>query len=610
MAGLAGVIHFDGRAPAQRTLRGLTRSLCRRPSEWVQDGPAALGLVIPEEHPDPPRPLVTDEAVILLDGWIDDPADLARRAGHDTPIASDAEALWAGWRRWGIDLVDRLDGELAAAIWDRRNQRLVLFRDRHGTRPLFWSRDGARFAFASRLPALLELPWVPRELNREHVAEYLSFQVVHAPRTLVRGVHQVQAAHWLRVDRDELATRRWWSLTYPADGAPVPRSGEVVPALHEAVQRAVLRRMRPGWKRALFLSGGLGSTAIAAAAKTLGRELPSYTVSFGDDPLPEAPFAGRIAGLLGLEHHDVVVESRDLAAAFDETVRALGHPVGDPSAVLLQLLAQAASTRAHLVFSGDGSEELFGGRLLDGADTALALARARARLPRAAQRLLEPALRRSRRGAAIAADPSRWGLSLGQGGNRLFSAEERAALLTDPSLARPAVRAEVLPALYGDVDTDPLNALLHAWMGSRLHESALPRTGRTADAAGLDARYPLLDREVVTMAAALPGSLKVRRRAGSLHTRWPLQAMLAGVLPPPLLNRPKRSMPLLHRWLAGAGRLFLEERLAALIDARHGLFQRRFLAGLRREVAADAGAARRLWTLFLLQGWIDRNGLG
>ena len=135
---------------------------------------------------------------------------------------------------------------------------------------------------------------------------------------------------------------------------------------------------------------------------------------------------------------------------------------------------------------------------------------------------------------------------------------------------------------------------------------ALPRT--TA-ASGLDARYPLLDREVVSLATALPGSAKTGRGPASLHTRWPLRSMLTGVLPPPLLNRPKRSLPLLHGWLSGSGRLFMEERLVEVSEASHGLFERRALMTLRRRVSTDAGAAQRLWALFFLQRWIDLYGL-
>lgn len=597
MARIAGILHTGGQVPSADAIRRL--------AEHHQ-------LDVPE--PSKGAMLAADQRydgaiTVVLDGWIDDIPDLVRRAGHTGPVDGPAHAVAIAYKKWGIELFDRLDGEFAVAVWHPPSRRLVLARDRMGTRPLFWTRSGPNVAFATALPALLDLPWVERRLAREHLAEYLSFGTVHAPRTLVRGVHQVEPAHWLRVDADDLTTRRWWRPHYAPVGTKAPRPSEVVPTLQSAVERAVQRRMRPGLRPALYLSGGLGSTAIAAAARTLGRTLPSYTVSLSDDPHPESPFAGRIARLLNLEHHEVIVESRDVTAAFDSACSAMGQPVAAASAILLQLLADTAATGADVVFSGDGSEELFGGRMLDGLSRSISAATAHSRLPSPVRSLLAPVLTRSARGRRMRASPADWGLTQGLGGTHLFGVEERSQLLTDPTLVSSGVRQRVLAPFYADNPTDPINAILHAWLRSRLIAGALVRTGRTTDAAGIDARYPLLDREVVSMATALPGRSKVARGPGSLHTRWPLRAMLTGILPPPLLNRPKRSLPMLHGWLCGAGRLFMEARIRELTDASHGLFQAEALMDLRQRAITEAGATQRLWALFFLQRWIDANRL-
>lgn len=601
MSTFAGLLHLKGRPLADAELPAALT-----PSPDAEDDTVAVRAdgvrVVAREH-------AHDGVSIALDGWIDDLDDLARRVGVSDEERRPAHVLAAGWRRWGLGLFDRIDGEFTLAVWDDDARRLVLARDRFGTRPLFWARRGDRFAFSSHLADLLEVDGVQRELDRDQLAEYLSFGLVHAPRTLVRGVHQLEPAHWLRVDADELSTRRWWQPHYAAPGTRVPRPADVVPALQSAVERSVRRRLRPGMRPGLYLSGGLGSTAIAAAARTLHRSLPSFTISLSDDPYPESPFAGRIAKLLQLDHRETVVESRDVAAAFDTAARSMDQPVAAASAVLLQLLAQTASDRADVIFSGDGSEELFGGRMLDGIARSVSAATVHSRLPSPLQAILSPALSRSARGRRMQTEPEQWGLSQGIGGTRLFRIPERHALLQRDELAHDDVRTQVLTPFYEGLNTDPINHILHAWLRSRLMEGALVRTGRTADAAGLDARFPLLDREVTTLATALPGRAKIGRGPASLHTRWPLRSMLTGVLPPPLLNRPKRSLPMLHGWLAGSGRLFMEERLVELIEAPHELFHRRALMDLRRQVAEDAGASQRLWALFFLQRWIDVHRL-
>lgn len=614
MGGLGGIIDWSGRSPSEATLRRMGGHLGHRGPDGLGqfvEGPAAfIKTARHVQGTEAGLPWVDDDLVVLLDGRLYGYEALCRAAGRTLPSESATEALAHAWRVWGAGACQRLEGAFAIAVWDRREQVLHLVRDRQGIRPLFWARDGDRFAFASELPALLDVPWVSRELAREHMAEYLSFRVVHAPRTLLRGVAQVEPAHWVRVTPQQEQARRYWAPLYAPLSCPRPAERDVIPALQEAVVDAVRRRLAGAPESALYLSGGLGSTAIAAACRRLTRQLPTFTVSFDDDAYPEAPFAGRVARLLGHDHHDVIVGSADLARAFDDAVRAVGHPVGNPAIVLQLLLARAASEHARVVLSGDGGEELFGGRMLDRFSRYLQLAQVFHRLPSATRRLLSVGLRQSERGRLIAADPAQYGLELEIGGSHLFSAAERQALLRDPALARPTVRHEVLQPFYADLDTDPVNAALHAYQRSWLSDDSLVRFDRTANAAGIDVRFPLLDRTVVDLAASLPGAFKLRRAGASLHSRWPLMAILDGVLPTALINRPKRGMPTpLNPWLIGSGRLFLEERFDALRRDRQRLWRVEFLDDLRRRLGRDPRAGIKLWALFLLDAW-QRDVLG
>jgi asparagine synthase (glutamine-hydrolysing) len=611
VGGLAGILQFRGDPPDPAVLDRMSARLAHRGPDGegrFLDGPAALAhrrreLVATRSV----QPLVAPDCVLLLDGWIYDHVAAGRVLGLRDPEEPDTVVMLAAWRRWGLDLVDHVDGSFTLAVWDRNNHTLYLVRDRMGVRPMFWAQVGGRFAFASELPALLEVPWISREIARENVAEYLSFRVVHSPRTLLRDVHQVEPAHWLRVNADLLTSRPYWRPTYAKPGTARPADGDVVGALQDAVERSVKRRLVSGVPTALYLSGGLGSTAIAAATRRLQRPVSTFTVGFADDPNPESPFAGRVASLLGLEHHEVVVGSSELAAAFEPGVRALGHPIGNPAVFLQLKLAARVGQTARVVLSGDGGEELFGGRMLDGLVRKLRFATRFANLPFQVRRAVATAVSQSPSARSWVVPPDRFGLDAEIGGSDLFGVAERQALLREPALVRPRVRRDVLTPFYEGLDTDPVNAILHAYTRSWLQEESLPRADRTAAAAGMDVRFPLLDGEVLAMAAALPGASKVRRVAGSLHTRWPLRAMLDGVLPPPLVNRPKRGMPVpLDPWLAGPGRLFLDDRFAMLRRDRLGLFRGEALDALVRSVGKTPGAGLRLWALFIFDAWVAR----
>lgn len=604
MGGLAGLLDYEGGPSDLERLREMGRRLASRGPDgegsWAE-GPVALTHRLRRIGPGRDTlPLVTDDVVLLLDGWIHEPEALIRSVEPDLPHA---RALVEAWRRWGPDFPEHVDGAFAVVLWDRREKALYLYRDRLGMRPLYWTGRSGRYAFASELPALLAVPWVSRELAREYVSEYLSFQVVHAPRTLLRDVRQVEPGHVLRLDAGGEEARAWWRLRYAPPGAPKPREGEVVEQLRQAVQRAVRRRVPRGVDTGLYLSGGVGSSAIAAAARDQFLPLEAFTVRFDDDPHPESPFAGRVASLLGLAYHEVPVGSAELAERFEETVAQLGHPVGHPAVFLQAALARAARGSVPVVLAGDGGEELFGGRMLARLGQGLRMAGRLTRLPDPIRgrlgRWLGPRARR------LVLPAERWVLELGIGGSKLVGTDERARLLRDHGLVRPALRREVLEPFYRGLDTDPVNVALHGWLRSWLVEGSLVRADRTAAATGLEIRFPLLDREVVEAAAALPGSFKLKRVGGALATRWPLRAMLGGVLPPPLVDRPKRGLPTpLDAWLAGPGRLFFEERYRLLCEDPYELWRPEALADLRRQVGRHHGAGIRLWTLLILDAWL------
>ncbi len=608
MGGLAGLVHLDGDSPDPSQVVAMADRLRHRgpdgAGQWSEGGASfahRLRRVAPGRGE---QPHVTDHVVLLLDGWLYDVDVLAEHLSID-PSRSAGDVVAAGWTCLGPDVVDKLEGEFALAVWDRRARVLTLLRDRIGVRPLYWCRQGSKFAFASELPALLQLPWVSRDLARDRLAEYLSFQVVHAPRTLLTDVHQVEPGHCLTVDRDGVCSRAYWRPTYAPPDTARPSDGEVVghPAGGGEPRRGAQGSPRRT-HRAVPL-GGLGSTAIAAAAREQFLALPSYTIAFADDPFPELPFAGRVAALLNLEHHEIVVGTAALAAGFDATVAALGHPIGHPAAVLQMALAKAARADVRVVLSGDGSEALFGGRSLDGVARTLAAAKGFSRLPSLVRRPVARLLGRSGRGRRVSTPLDQYVLELGLGGRNLFSTDERAKLFHDHGLVRPRVRQEVLAPFYAGICTDPFNLALHGNFRSTLGEAGLPRADRTATASGLDVRFPLLDTQVIAAAAALPGSAKLRRVGGSVHTRWPLRAMLSGVIPTALVDRPKRGLPApLGQWLAGPGRLFLEDRVQRLVRDPFDLWKPDTVHALRRDVTRSNAAGNRLWTLFILDEWL------
>jgi asparagine synthase (glutamine-hydrolysing) len=605
MAGLMGVVQdTDGPLSDAVLAKMRARAVHRGVADGLwREGGATLAWSGPA-----PCTAIDDDFFVLLDGWVSfpgaDPKDPQARL-HD------AATFAAGWRKWGVDLLRQLEGEFAAAVVERKSGVVHLVRDPCGTRPLYWARTHKRLAFSSDLAPLLELDWVSRELARENLAEYLSFRVVHPPRTLLRDVFSLPAGHRLRSGADAVRVVRWFSPTYAAPGTATPRAQDVVPELTAAVEAAVRRRLRGDANVGVYLSGGVGSTSILAAARAASRKLQTFTVAFADEPSPESPFAGRIAQLLGMDHHTVLVGTKEVADGFDDAVDALGHPIGNISAVLQLHLARATVGKVSTILTGDGTDELFGGRMLEGPAASLARSAAFHRLPNALRAPLDKALAAIGRGDSVREGPETWALSHGVGGLNVYDSRARRSLLLDDLHVRPNVRQEVLRPFYDAVDTDPLNAVLEAFFQSSLVADTLPRVEGTAASVGLDVGYPLLDREVRRIAQVLPGAFKVGGVGRTdLPTRWLLRAALQGAVPAALVNRPDRELPRpLDAWLTGPGRLFLEERFAELRRDPLELFHTTALEALKRGLSKTPGAAQRMWSLLILDAWMRRTGV-
>jgi len=598
VGGIAGLVHFAGDAPADGIVDALMRGVAHRgpggaPVVVGADG-ARVGAVPFVAAGQPAAP-----AVVAVGG--------ARAAVDARLYAGGWESVVAAFAAQGPGAFAALEGEWALALVDAAGV-LWLARDPLGTRPLFYARSGARAAFASEIPPLLGLPWVSREIATDHVAEYLSFRYVHAPRTLLRDVSAVPAGHVVRIDARGVTVRRWAQPAWAAPGAPLPADRDIVASVDGALQRAVARRAAGG--AGVLLSGGLDSSAILHHLRAVVARPHSFTVALRDDPADESAFAARVARHMGAEHHLVLVSSHELVDGLAACTRAMGQPLPGAAAALQWRLFDAARSHTPFVLSGDGGDEVLAGRAADQIARRLRQNRRLSALPGPLRRVAQGVA--GRLGAAdLAASQAGFGLERNIGGSSIFHTHDRVEILRDPGLVRPGIRRTVLEPLYQEVVTDPLNAVLHVWQRGWLAEDSLARSDRMAAKAGVEVRYPLLDGGLVAVANGLPGEAKVHPVRWKHVTKWPLREALRGHMPNgAFLERPKRSMPPLDRWLRGPGQDFLRATTERLVDDPSSLF---VPSAVRRLVAEHlSGAANhglRLWTLCLFRLWREELGV-
>ncbi len=549
--------------------------------------------------------------------FLDLRAELLGR-GHQFRGRSDSEVLLAAYAEWGDAVVDHIEGMFAFAIWDEPRRRLFAARDRMGKKPLYFAqveRPGAAplFAFASECKALLAAG-LDRRLDHEALAQYLVHEYVPPPRTIFAGIRKLDAGERLVLDvaRDPRArpdVARYWDLPL------VDRHADLDPAgaaedLWTLLRRSVERRLCADVPVGILLSGGIDSSAVAAAAVSLtGRDqIASFSIGFSDPTFDESAHARAVAQHLGTRHHEERLDAAGMLQLLPAVERILDEPLADASIIPTTLLARFARAHVKVALGGDGGDELFAGYPTFTADPI-------------ARWLLHPLA------APIAGAARRLTAAL-PASSDYFSLDFRLHQLLRGGPTPGPIRhqrwlasfvPEELPALLGDRvrDFDPLaelgrladrwqrfhpaDRLLAFYARRYLAGDVNVKVDRAAGAAGLEVRAPLLDGDLVRFACLVPPRLRHRHATGKIL----LKRALRGRLPDGILDRKKQGFAVpVARWLRQELRPLLNDELAPDRLRQQGIFDPATVQTLIDDHQQSRRDRRKqLWTLLSFQRW-------
>ncbi|MGB8167498.1 MAG: asparagine synthase (glutamine-hydrolyzing) [Chthoniobacteraceae bacterium] len=531
-------------------------------------------------------------------------ADLESR-GHCFRTHSDTEVLVHLFEEHGESMVEHLRGMFAFAILDTRNRRLLIARDHFGQKPLYHTRLGDRFAFASELKSLLVLPWVSRERDPDAFLDYISWMSLPAPRTHFRHIWKLPAGHLLSLplaQPERLTIKKYWAYDLRAE----PDLNELEPAIEalDATLRDSLKvHLRADVPVGVLLSSGLDSRVVTAYAQDLHAEgMQTFTVGFGGAD-SEAEGAAQTAREIRSRHHALELGATDLAAEIGRVARHLDEPVGDPAAFAVLRVCELARDHVKVLLSGEGSDELFGGydaRYLG----MLSTLRRSDKLRRFAPLL--PV-------ADPAGVPSRW-QRLADRAHRSRASEAVSLRIEGlpgdvrhPRGLTPAQLRHVrdrTAAIAGDLyrsQRDTLSELLALDLDWQLAESLLQKADKMSMAASIELRTPLLDLRVAALAARMPSQLKLPPGGPG---KLVLRHCLARKLHEPL-NRPKRGFPVpLAAWFTGPLRAEVESAIFASDAACLAHLDRGLLEAAWTDFTAGTwDGARTIYALWLYEVW-------
>jgi len=286
------------------------------------------------------------------------------KRGHAFRTESDTEVALNAYLEWGSAFVERLDGMFAIAIWDARERKLKLWRDRPGIKPLYYYYDGRRFAFASELKAI-EQALAPHELEVDGTAcyDFLGYRYVPAPKTLYKRCFKLPPAHELEYSPDtgRLGTpRRYWNVPVP----DTPRSPPLEAACEELrslIGTSVAEQMVADVPLGFFLSGGVDSSVVVAAAAATGTRVSTFSIGFDSDKVSETPYAREVAQRFGTDHHERILSRAHAQELLPRLKSWFDEPFADESSMPTYLVSSAAREHVTVVLTGDGGDEVFGG---------------------------------------------------------------------------------------------------------------------------------------------------------------------------------------------------------------------------------------------------------
>jgi asparagine synthase (glutamine-hydrolysing) len=626
MCGIAGVFSFSGAPIEERRIAAMCERLAHRGPDgaglWLSpDGRVGLGhrrLSIIDLSNAAAQPMANEDGSVqvVFNGEIYNHAQIRREletlGGHSWRTDhSDTEVIVHAYEQWGIDCLERFRGDFAIALWDGRERRLWLARDRVGVKPLYYAQLPNGIAFASEIKALFALPEVPRRLRAEALDNYLSFLTPPAPQTMFAGIEKLSAATRMCIGSGgAVRVERYWDPFAAARPLVGTSEAAVCEMLREELRSSVRYRKESDVPVGVFLSGGIDSSANAVLFAEGGGPVKTFSIGYDAQYASyadELPFAQATAHSIGAEHHVRRLTARDVTEFIEPMVYHQDEPIGDVVCVPLYYVAKLARDAGVIVCQvGEGSDELFCGYPFWRQH--LRVARWNAwPVPRVLKRAGLAALAmagQSRTYAyellrrAAAGEPTFWG-----GAEGLTDSEKRAVLGSDARRALAGhFAADALQPIrerFAAAAWEPsaFNWMTYLDLNLRLPELLLARVDKMTMATSVEGRVPYLDHKLIELAFSIPTAMKV----GDLELKRVLKRALRGLLPDEVIDRRKQGFGLpMREWLAGEFGAQLEQRVVRFARET-GLFD-----PVGAQTLLRSATWSKAWLLYNFAVWHDR----
>lgn len=618
MCGITGIARFKNRDECAEKVRIMNDHIAHRGPDaegiWLHDfcvlGHRRLSIIDTSAAGNQPFHSENRSLTVVFNGEIYNYLELRKEleSTHTFTTQTDTEVILAAYAKWGIDCVEHFFGMFAFALWDEKQSQLLIARDRLGVKPLYYSETEQGFVFASEIRAILSTGWIERRIDANAAADYLRYQTVHAPHTIIEGVHMLMPGHRMVIDAKGIRTERWWDVTDSRVRLDGNESKESIHKhINELLRSSVELRMRADVPFGAFLSGGIDSSIVVGLMSRISsHSVNTFSITFNEQAYDESPYSELIAKRFNTKHTAIQLSANHFLQMVPEALQAMDHPSGDgPNTYVVSKATREAGVKMAL--SGLGGDEVFAGYDVFRRMKALETKQWLNSLPVAIRKNMGALVRAVKPSAAsekIAAALGQERIDLAHFyplTRQVLYESEVNRLLKQRPLERNCV--ELLSQAVSGIRMPTLSKVSVLEISTYMQNVLLRDADQMSMAHALEIRVPFLDHRLIEFVLGVSDKHKFPHTPKELLTE-----SVGDLIPREIIDRPKMGFTFPWAvWMRSELKSFCEEQLLALkqVDViQHDeviALWKRFLAGDKRITWS------RIWPLVVLGHWVKQH---
>ncbi|WP_201613134.1 asparagine synthase (glutamine-hydrolyzing) [Psychrobacter immobilis] len=552
------------------------------------------------------QPMLYEHLAIIYNGEVYNFKDIQQdliSEGYLFDSNSDTEVILKSYHFWGIDCVERFRGMFAFAIYDSEQQEIIIFRDRAGVKPLYYSQTDNALIFSSELRPLLNYPDFNKEIDFEAVSSYLQFGYIHAPKTIFKTVQKLLPGYYLKynIESKILVKECYWNINDFYENQ-VARE-DIVEELEATIIEAFNLRMIADVPVGVFLSGGIDSSLVAAIVQKYSKiPINTFTIGFEDKKYDESNYAKEIAKYLGTNHTELICNKEDALAIITRLPKIFDEPFADSSAIPTVLVSELAKKQVSVVLSGDGGDELFCGYpgyvLMEKRFKLLSKIPFRKTLRKISNIFPVPIFIQNKFNGKLYNKVIKFKNMLDHDdivntfkvANSVFSKDEIKGLIREGYFF-----SKDMPAT-----TSNLEKMMISDFKGYLPDDLMVKIDRSTMSASLEGREPLLDHKIIEFAASLQVSYKKNKEI--------LKSILGHYIPEELFLRKKQGFGIpINDWLREDLKYLVDQYLGEELIKKYNIFDYDYVSKLLEAFYAKKNDDNKVWVLLMFQMWLSEN---